>query len=97
MQSIVSVKGQTVVPKEIRDALGIKPRTKLIWTIRDGSAVVQAMPDDPIGAAMGALKHLKFSTADLLAERRADRDKEEAQAEEMLKRWRSTSSIRQRS
>jgi AbrB family looped-hinge helix DNA binding protein len=91
MQSVVSVKGQTVVPKEVREALGIKPKTKLLWTVRNGSAVVSALPEDPIAAAMGALKDLKFSTADLLAERGADRDKEEAAVDEMIKRWRSTS------
>ena len=91
MQSVVSVRGQTVIPKEIREALGIKEGTKITWAVRDGSAVIQALPDDPIGASMGALKHLKFSTADLLAERRADRDNEEAKVEVMLKRWRSTS------
>jgi AbrB family looped-hinge helix DNA binding protein len=92
MKSVVSVRGQTVIPKEVREALGIEPHARLVWTVEDGSAVVRAIPADPIDAAMGALKHLKFSTADLLAERRAERDKEEAQVEEMLKRWRSPSS-----
>ena len=90
-QSIVSIKGQTVIPKEIREALGIKEGTKLLWFVEEDHVVVQALPDDPIKAAKGALKHLKFSTADLLAERQADRDKEEAKVEEILKRWRSTS------
>lgn len=90
-QSVVSTKGQTVIPKEIREALGIKEGTKLLWFVEEDYVAVQALPDDPIRAMRGALKHLKFSTADLLAERRADRDKEEAQVEEMLKRWRSTS------
>jgi AbrB family looped-hinge helix DNA binding protein len=90
MQSVVSVKGQTVVPKEVREALRIKPKTRLLWTVRNGSAIVSALPDDPIAAAMGALKDLNLSTGDLLAERRADTDKEEAAVEEMIKRWRST-------
>ncbi len=91
MQSIVSVRGQTVVPKEIREALGIKPGMKIVWTIHNGSAVVQALPEDPIGASIGALKHLKLSTRDLLQERRADREKDEAKVEEALRRWRITS------
>ncbi|HLG12844.1 MAG TPA: AbrB/MazE/SpoVT family DNA-binding domain-containing protein [Dehalococcoidia bacterium] len=91
MESVVSVKGQTVVPKEIREALGIKPKTRLIWIMQDGSVVVRALPDDPIGAAMGALKDVKFSTADLLADRRRDLEKEEQAASENLKRWQRTS------
>ena len=90
MQSVVSVRGQTVIPKEIRKALGIKQGTKLFWVVKDDWVMLRPLPDDPIGAMKGALKDLKFSTADLLAERRADRDKEEAKVEEMLRRWRST-------
>jgi AbrB family looped-hinge helix DNA binding protein len=90
MESVVSVKGQTVVPKEVREALGIKPKTRLIWTMQDGSVVVRALPEDPIGAMKGALKDLPFSTADLLAERKADRDREEAEVERLIERWRST-------
>jgi AbrB family looped-hinge helix DNA binding protein len=90
-QSVVSVRGQTVIPKEVREVLGIKEGTKLLWFVEDDYVVVQGLPDDPIKAAKGALKQLNVSTADLLAERRADRDKEEAKVEEMLERWRSTS------
>lgn len=90
-QSVVSVRGQTVIPKEVREELGIEPHTKLVWSIKDGSAVIRAVPADPIGAMKGALKHLSFSTADLIEERRAERDREEAALEEMLSRWRSTS------
>ena len=78
MKSVVSTKGQTVIPKEVRDRLGIKAGAKIIWTVREGAAVIQVLPEDPIGAAMGALKHLGLSTADLLAERRADYEREEA-------------------
>ncbi len=43
--STVTDKGQTTVPLEIRQALGIAPRQRLVWESRkDGSAVVRAIP-----------------------------------------------------
>jgi antitoxin PrlF len=40
--STVTDKGQTTVPMEIREALGVKPRQQLHWTLQnDGSAVVR--------------------------------------------------------
>ena len=41
-QSTVTDKGQTTVPLEVREALKVKPRQQLEWTIqKDGTAVVQ--------------------------------------------------------
>ena len=90
MKSIVSVRGQTVIPKEIRDALDIKPHSELMWMIRNGTIVVYPLPSDPVKALKGALKNVG-PTEELLAERQADRGKEEAQIEELIGRWRSTS------
>src|ERR1700722_11113577 len=43
--STLTIKGQTTVPREIREALQIKPRQRLEWTVRpDGTAAVQAQP-----------------------------------------------------
>jgi antitoxin PrlF len=43
--STLTDKGQTTVPQEIREALGVAPRQRLVWEIRkDGSAVVRPMP-----------------------------------------------------
>ena len=77
MKSTLSVKGQTVIPKEIREALGLKPGTVLAWTLRDGAVSLRPLPEDPIGFSIGALKHIRFGSAELLADRRADRDREE--------------------
>ena len=89
-QSLVSDRGQTVVPKEVREALGVRPGTSLRWTVKDGVATVRPMPEDPIEASIGALEHLGISTADLLAERQQDKEKEETETEEQLRRWRSS-------
>jgi bifunctional DNA-binding transcriptional regulator/antitoxin component of YhaV-PrlF toxin-antitoxin module len=43
--STLTEKGQTTVPQEIREALGVAPRQRLVWEVRkDGSAVVRPMP-----------------------------------------------------
>lgn len=43
--STLTDKGQTTVPQEIREALGVLPRQRLVWEVRkDGSAVVRPMP-----------------------------------------------------
>jgi AbrB family looped-hinge helix DNA binding protein len=75
MKSKVSVRGQTVIPKEIREALGIKPNTKLYWKLQDGVATVRPLPDDPVAASIGILKG-KFSFEDFLRERNEERARE---------------------
>ncbi|HZM04601.1 MAG TPA: type II toxin-antitoxin system PrlF family antitoxin [Candidatus Saccharimonadales bacterium] len=43
--STLTDKGQTTVPQEIRDALKVKPRQRLTWSLRDdGTAVVRPQP-----------------------------------------------------
>lgn len=45
LESTVTDKGQTTVPKEVRDALGLKPRQRLQWDLAaDGSATVRPEP-----------------------------------------------------
>lgn len=56
--STLTEKGQTTVPHEIRQALNVKPRQRLTWSVQaDGSAVVR-----PQGSALelfGCLKSPK--------------------------------------
>ncbi|WIY52189.1 AbrB/MazE/SpoVT family DNA-binding domain-containing protein [Devosia sp. YIM 151766] len=40
--SSVTSKGQTTIPKSVRDALGIKEGTPLRWRLKDGVLVVTA-------------------------------------------------------
>lgn len=43
--STVTDKGQTTVPREIREALALGPRQRLVWETRqDGSAVIRPLP-----------------------------------------------------
>jgi bifunctional DNA-binding transcriptional regulator/antitoxin component of YhaV-PrlF toxin-antitoxin module len=79
MKSKISTRWQTVVPKEIREELGVGPDWTLSWEVRDGVAVVVPIPPDPVRALYGILKGRGGPTvADLLEERRRDRDREEA-------------------
>jgi antitoxin PrlF len=58
--STITDKGQTTVPKQVRDALGLKPRQRLQWDVTaDGSAVVR--PEPSALALFASLKsHRKF-------------------------------------
>ena len=69
-------KGQVVIPKVIRDRLGLTPGRKLSVQIRDDEIVFHLLPKDPIRALYGFLKDGP-STKDLLRERRKERLLEE--------------------
>lgn len=88
-ESVVSVRGQTVIPKELREQLGIESGTRIRWSVKDKTLVVRLVPTNPVDALRGVLKG-KGSTEELLEERGAERDKEERKLEEELERWRST-------
>jgi bifunctional DNA-binding transcriptional regulator/antitoxin component of YhaV-PrlF toxin-antitoxin module len=56
--STLTDKGQTTVPREIREALQVKPRQCLTWSLRqDGTAVVRPQPSAL--ALFGSLKSTK--------------------------------------
>jgi bifunctional DNA-binding transcriptional regulator/antitoxin component of YhaV-PrlF toxin-antitoxin module len=82
MKTTVSVRGQTVVPRAIRERMGIVPQTKLKWQIVDGVIVVQPIPPDPVQAAVGILKGRGPTIDDLLAERQQERQREQGQGED---------------
>lgn len=55
IESTVTDKGQTTVPRAVREALGIKPRQRLQWDIEaDGSVTVR--PEASPLALFGSLK-----------------------------------------
>ena len=77
MQSKVSVRGQTVIPREIRKAFNIGPNSLLSWRIQDGAIVVYPVPPDPVKASIGLLKG-KWTFEEFLQERNEERAKERA-------------------
>jgi AbrB family looped-hinge helix DNA binding protein len=72
-QTVVSVRGQTVIPQEIREKLGIKPKTKLDWSAEDGVITVIPIPEDPIEASFGMLAGRGYTLKDFLEDRRRER------------------------
>lgn len=48
LRSKVSTKGQTVIPKPIREALGIRPGDEVTFTVRDGEVVLKKQSDEDI-------------------------------------------------
>jgi AbrB family looped-hinge helix DNA binding protein len=73
IKTTVSSRGQTVIPRAIREQMGIESQTKLEWWIENNLIVVRPIPADPVRAAVGLLKGRGPTTDDLLAERRQER------------------------
>ena len=66
-------KGQIVIPKEIRDVLGIKPGKQLSIKLVRNHVEIRPLPDDPIEFLTGIFKdHPKSLAGELLKERETD-------------------------
>ena len=71
MESILTKRGHTVVPAEIRKRYNLKEGSTLAW-IDDGKNIrIVFLPADPVKALKGSGKGYKL-TERLLAERRAE-------------------------
>lgn len=67
-----SKKGQILIPKKIREKIGLIPGMKVQLVTENGFVIVKPVPKDPIIAACGFLK-ANFSLAkDLLEERKRE-------------------------
>lgn len=77
----IGPKGQVVIPKEVRDELGMRPGQEVVVDASEGAAVVRRLT--PASELLGMLSG-GATTADLEAARRHDRELEERKAE----RWR---------
>ena len=84
-------RGQTVVPKTIRDAMGLEEGATLVWSVEGGSARVFAIPKDPVRALRGILKGKGPTFEEYLAERNAERQRERELEAEQERRWRTYS------
>lgn len=55
LESAVTRKGQTTLPKPVRDALGVKAGDRVRYIVLDGK--VRILPVRPIHRLFGVLKH----------------------------------------
>jgi AbrB family looped-hinge helix DNA binding protein len=55
VESILTSKGQTTLPKAVREALGVVPGDRVRYVIMGRD--VRILPVRPIGRLFGALKH----------------------------------------
>ncbi|MFZ0215574.1 MAG: AbrB/MazE/SpoVT family DNA-binding domain-containing protein [Candidatus Dormiibacterota bacterium] len=67
MTHVIGAKGQVVIPKELREAVGLRPGTRATFALDAGRVVVTAAPtDEPVPA--GRFDHSGMAAA-LLADR----------------------------
>lgn len=75
--AIISSKGQLVIPKDIRDALKIKPKQKVLLKLVNDHAVIEPLPEDPVEYFCGIFKDGTSLTKALLKDRNEERRREE--------------------
>lgn len=87
----VGIKGQVVIPKAIREEIGIEPGDEVEFEADGIEVRVRRAADDPqqrrerIEALRGAWVGIPgLGTDDLLAERRTEREREERKAKRLL-------------
>jgi bifunctional DNA-binding transcriptional regulator/antitoxin component of YhaV-PrlF toxin-antitoxin module len=74
--SRVYERGQTVVPKRIREALAIESGARLQWQVHEGVIRVIPVPANPVRALRGLLKGTGYTYARFLRERQLEREAE---------------------
>ena len=73
----VTSKGQLVIPAKIRRKLGIKPGTKIYFVEREHEVLFQPVTKEHIRNLAGMLKSPTAATAELLKERKLDKERED--------------------
>ena len=80
-RTVVSSKGQVVIPAELRQQLGLKKGTQANWTEEKGRLVLTPMTERQIAEIMGFLKPKPGEPTmfdELFAERERERKREKS-------------------
>lgn len=75
-----TAKGQIVIPKEIRDALNIAPKQKVLLKLVKDHAEIIPLPKDPAAAFCGIFEKGSSLTKALLKQRKGEIRLEEKKA-----------------
>ena len=67
-----SSKGQIVIPKQIREKLGIVPGKRVLFRLVGDHAEIIPLPDEAVKAMRGMLRSDTSLAEDLLKERKKD-------------------------
>jgi AbrB family looped-hinge helix DNA binding protein len=74
----VTTRGRIVIPARLRRKLGIKPGTKVCFIEHGTEILFQPITKQYIRSICGILKDKTSATAELLIERKKDREREQA-------------------
>lgn len=81
----ISSKGQLVIPKEVRKALGLKPKQKVLLKVVKDHAEIEPLPENPVKHFCGIFKEGSSLTKALLKEREEDKKREEKKFARLLR------------
>ena len=74
----VTTRGRIVIPARLRRKLGIKPGTKVCFIEHGSEILFQPVTKEYSLSVCGILKDTTSATAELLIERKKDREREQA-------------------
>jgi len=74
-RTVVSSKGQVVIPSELRDELGLKKGTPATWSEEGGRLVLTPITERQLGEIMGFLRPARGELS-MFEESFAERDRE---------------------
>jgi AbrB family looped-hinge helix DNA binding protein len=76
MKVKVTTRGQVSIPAQIRKRFNIEPESRVDWIVEDNVIKVLPLPKDPVAAFRGRGSR-KYSTEQLIEERRLERKRED--------------------